>query len=105
MVVALLMRLWILIMLQMGVDPKVLADDALLIARGRKMLRAFANALEKTHEFMQSMDAKVAPGNSFNFASTKQGKKWLRETVWTHIGGTLMWLMTSVIWVCTSAPR
>ena len=87
MVVALLMRGWLGLMLQMGVYPRVLADDVLLIAKGRAMIRAFAAALEATHEYLQAMGARVAPSKSYNFASVKEGRKWLRETWWSCIQG------------------
>ena len=87
MVVALLMRAWLVMMLQMQVDPRVLADDVLLIAKGARMVRKFAAALEATHGYLQAMGAKIAPSKSYNFASAKEGKKWLRETWWSHIQG------------------
>ena len=33
------------------------------------------------------MGARIAPDKSYNFASVKEGKKWLRETWWGHIQG------------------
>lgn len=87
MVVALLMRAWLVMMLQMRVDPRVLADDVLLIAKGGRMMKKFAAALEATHRYLQAMAARIAPDKSYNFASVKEGKKWLRETWWSHIQG------------------
>ena len=48
-IVALLMRPWILLMRCMHVVPKVLADDVLIVAQGRRMLAMFAHALHATH--------------------------------------------------------
>ena len=31
--------------------------------------------------------AKIAPSKSYNFASSKQARKWLKETWWTHVQG------------------
>ena len=46
MVVALIMRPWLVMMKTMSVMPRVLADDVLSIAQGRDMLKQFANALD-----------------------------------------------------------
>lgn len=45
----------------------------------------FAAALDTTHAYLQAMGAKVAPSKGYNFASTKDGRKWLKETWWEHI--------------------
>lgn len=87
MVVALLMRAWLVMTLQMNVLPWMLADGVLLLERRRRMMETFAAALDATHEYLQAMGAKIAPTRSYNFASTKEGRKWLRETWWGHIRG------------------
>ena len=83
--VALLMRAWIIEMRAMQVDAKVLADDVLVIATGRKMIRQYATALDYTHQFLQDMGSKVAPAKSYNFASTEMRRRWLEETWWKKI--------------------
>ena len=42
MIVALMMRPWIMLMKEMNVDPKVLADDAMIIAKGIRMIKRLA---------------------------------------------------------------
>ena len=39
----------------------------------------------KRHDFLHTMGAKVAPDKSYNFASTKEGKAWLKDTWWSGI--------------------
>ena len=78
MAVALLMRPWIILMRCIpGVQVYILADDVLIVATGKRMVRSIAEAIDKTHAYLQSMGAKVAPDKSYNFASTQEGRKWL----------------------------
>ena len=85
MVVALIMRLWLVMMKTMSVMPRVLADDVLLIATGRDMLKQFAKALDATHSYLHAMGARVASAKSYNFASVKTARDWLDSTVWEGI--------------------
>ena len=55
MVVALLMRPWLVMMKMMHIMPRVLADDVLLMAKGRDMLAQFARALNATHDYLHAM--------------------------------------------------
>ena len=63
----------------------ILADDVLILATGKGMIGSVAEAVDKTHAYLHSMGAKVAPDKSFNFASTLEGRKWLGETWWEGI--------------------
>ena len=83
--VALLMRAWIMKMRSMQVAAKVLADDVLVVAKGRRMLRQYTKALNYTHQYLQDMGSKVAPSKSYNFATTEIGRTWLKETWWKKI--------------------
>ena len=76
-------------MKEMKVDAKVLADDVMIIAKGRRMLRQYTKALDQTHQYLQDMGAKVAPAKSYNFASTEVGRKWLSETWWKKINSSI----------------
>ena len=84
-VVALLMRAWSIEMRTKQVDAKVLADDVLMVVKGRRMLRQFTKALDYTHQYLQDMGSRIAPAKSYNFASTVIGRKWLEETWWKKI--------------------
>ena len=88
--VALIMRAWLMQMRDMQVDAKVLADDVMVIAKGRRMLRQYTKALDYTHQYLQDMGAKVAPGKSYNFASTDLRRKWLKETWWEKTQGNII---------------
>ena len=82
MIVALLMRPWIMLMKELNVEPKVLADDAMIIAKGSRMIKRLARALNGTHSYLHGMGAKVAPSKCFNFATTPAARKWLENTWW-----------------------
>ena len=84
-IVALLMRAWAIELRVMHVDTKVLADDVLIVAKGRRMLRQYTKALNYTHQYLQDMGSKVAPSKSYNFATTELGRKWLAGTWWKKI--------------------
>ena len=84
-IAALLMRAWVVEVKAMGVQPKVLADDVLMVAQGRSMLKKYAKALNFTHLYLQDLGAKVAPTKSYNFSSTEAGRKWLKKTWWPYI--------------------
>ena len=53
------------------------------------MLGNIAQGLNETHEYLKDIGAKVAPGKSYNFASTPKAVSWLRKTIWKHIGTTI----------------
>ena len=42
----------------------ILADDVLIIAKGKLMVSLFAKALNTTHQYLQAMGAKAAPSKS-----------------------------------------
>lgn len=69
-VVALIMRLWIMLMLTFAsVKCFILADDVPIIATGKHIAVIFVKALNATHLYLQTMGAMVAPNKSYNFAS------------------------------------
>ena len=82
MVAALIMRAWLVMMKTMSVMPRVLADDVLLMTRGRNMLALFARALNATHAYLHAMGAKAASSKSYIFASVKSAREWLADTKW-----------------------
>ena len=85
-IVALIMMPWIMIMrTYAGISCFILADDVLILGTGIKMVSNFAKALDATHEYLHLMGAKVAPDKSYNFASCKKARGWLRTTLWKRI--------------------
>ena len=99
MLVALTMRPWVFLMKTIP-DTKafILADVVLLLSTGTGMIRNTADATDKTHDFLHTMGAKVAPDKSYNFASTKEGKAWLKDTGGVVSETKLRWWTTSAIW-------
>ena len=86
MYVALIMRPWIILMRVIpGIQVFILADDVLILATGKTMIGQLAEAINRTHQYLHEMGAKVAPDKSYNFASTVEGKKWLQQTWWEGI--------------------
>ena len=62
MIVALIMRPWIVIMQGItDVKAYILADDVLVIATGINMVENLAKAIDQTHSYLHSMGGNVAP--------------------------------------------
>ena len=80
MMVALIMRPWIILMRTIGVACVILADDVLVLADGCEMLDQFARGLNHTHRYLQAMGAKIAPDKSYDFANDAAAVKWLKRT-------------------------
>ena len=60
MVVALIMRTWVIQMRDIGdVHCYILADDVLILATWRAMISKTAEAINTTHKYMQTMGARV----------------------------------------------
>ena len=55
MVVALLLRPWLIQMKGMGMQPRILADDLQVISTGSRHLEHFEYAYSKTHEHLEDM--------------------------------------------------
>ena len=84
--VALIMRPWIKLMNTVhGIRTYILADDVLLIGTGEDMVKYLAEALDRTHQYLHAMGARVAPDKSYNFASTAAARTWLSDTWWAGI--------------------
>ena len=89
-IVALIMRPWIINMRKFSrIRCFILADDVLILGTGVKMLSKFAGALNATHRYLHLMGAKAAPDKSYNFASCKKARNWLKETMWKHIDSSI----------------
>jgi hypothetical protein len=58
MIVAIMMRPWLSMIKEMGLQPKVLADDVLVLAQGKSMLSRLARGLNATHVYLQAMGPK-----------------------------------------------
>ena len=61
MIVALLLRAWALEMKEMGLHPRVLADDLQVVATGEQHLDDFVAGFDATHKHLESMGATLTP--------------------------------------------
>ena len=90
MMTALLLRPWVMLMKARHLFPSILADDILLVAKGKDMLGNFSIGLHETHEYLIMVGAKIAPKKSFNFASTLECRTWLENTTWPLAQGSIL---------------
>ena len=89
MVTALLLRPWIAQMREMGIRPRVLADDLQLVAVGDNHLQDYTQAMDVTHRHLQEMGARVAPKKCISFSSSEVARRWLRDHRWRRLGTTM----------------
>ena len=77
MIVALLMRAWMLQMASLGALPKALADDLLLVTTGTNALRRFAQAFQATIHHLHDMGGRIASAKSILFSNNSKVRTWL----------------------------
>ena len=85
-IVAMIMLPWIQDMQAMGVTPRILADDLLVIAHGPAHVVKAEEAIDRTHQMLQEMGAMVSPTKSYNFSSDEAMRRWLKEHKWRMLG-------------------
>ena len=85
MVMAFVMRPWIKIMRALGVKPRVLADDIMVIAVGDNHNRNFTEAYDTTHQYVQDMGGRIAPNKSHTFSSCQATRRWLERHKWRRL--------------------
>ena len=76
MVLALLLRPWILQMRSVAAQPRTLADDLLIMATGTGHLEQFEYNSNLTHKHLYDLGAKVAPNKCYTFSSEASARKW-----------------------------
>ena len=76
-------------MIRAAVEPRVLADDLLLIATGDKSLQLFEYAYNATHKHLEDMGAKVAPKKCLTFSSSAVNRWWLKHNRWRRLRTTV----------------
>ena len=84
-IVAYIMRPWVLMMREMGVVPRVLADDILVTALGEQPTLIFINAFDSTHQYLDDIGAKLAADKSLTFSTNKHARVGLRKHVWQKV--------------------
>eukprot|EP00973_Karenia_brevis_P051165 7106913-Karenia_brevis.AAC.1 len=62
--ISLYLRPWIQQMLSIHAEPRTLADDALLMARGKRALHIFHHAFDLTIIHLTDIGGKLAPHKS-----------------------------------------
>ena len=82
MLIAFLLRPWIMIMDKMDVIPRILADDILIMAIGNEHEKRFKAAYEATHVFLQDIGALMAPTKSTTFSTVRTTRAKLRTHIW-----------------------
>ena len=70
MVVAIIMRAWIMQMRSLAVKPRLLADDLQLISTGPRHLHNFEYAFNKTHAHLEDMGARIAPQKCYTCSTS-----------------------------------
>ena len=80
--VALIMIPWIHKLRAMDVQPRVLADDLLFVARGKGHRARTIAGLSESINFFNVMGAKVAANKCFTFAGDPSTRRLLSEHVW-----------------------
>ena len=113
-VVALVMRAWVVQMTTLGVEPRILADDLLIVAAedtgdlnlyngerppcpeqsemgeskcdSSKHLRRLLDAYDTTHKHPQDIGAEISLEKCYTFASTTKNRDWLKKHIWRRLG-------------------
>ena len=88
MVVALILRPWIMQMREAAVMPRILADDLQIFASGPRRLENLEHAFNLTHEHLEDMGAKIAPAKPVTFTPEPVDRRWLRTHKWRRLGTT-----------------
>ena len=82
MIVALIMKPWILEMRRLGARGRILADDIFVAATGIRHRELFIAGYQETHEYLERMGAKMAPSKSYVFSPEPATMRALREMWW-----------------------
>ena len=67
MFLSLMLRPWLLQQRQMGLHPRILADDMLISAEGDNHLSVFVQGLDATFVFLSDIGAKASPSKPYTF--------------------------------------
>ena len=84
---AFMMRPWIIMVRTPTVHPRVLADDILVTADGPQHEQHFQQALDTTHCYLWDMGALAAPDKSANFPTSAVTRSRLRNQRGHHLVG------------------
>ena len=86
MLVAFIMRPWIMIMREIGTIPRVLADDILILVLGPEHAAKLKQAYDVSHQYLKAMGAQIAADKSAVFSTCRRTRQWLRKHIWEELG-------------------
>jgi len=89
MIVALIFIPWINHVKAPGVEPRVLADDLLILTTGDMCRANVIKALKDSKAFFQSIGARVADNKCFTFAYDPTVRQFLTNYIWDRNGLTI----------------
>ena len=76
MIVAIILRAWIMQMKSLGVQPRLLADDHQILSIGTRHLEHVEQAFDKTHEHLEDMGARIAPQKCYTCSTNTTAREW-----------------------------
>ena len=88
-IVAVILRAWVVQMKSLGVQPRLLADDLLLLSIGTRHLEHFTHAFDKTHGHMEAIRARIASEGCYTCHTNTTAREWLRSHRWRRIQQTV----------------
>ena len=84
--VSLILKPWINYMIELGVEPRVLADDLMVTATGEGNHTKTIQAMQASRQYFHDIGAKVANNKCFTFATDPKVRKNLAGFVWDKQG-------------------
>ena len=69
-------------MINLKVNPRILAGDLQLMCTGSEHFDAFTRAFDATHQHLEDMGARLAPKKSITWSSSAATSKWLTTHRW-----------------------
>ncbi len=84
--IALLLRPWIMVMRELGVSPRALADDLFFLSEGPGHGKKALWAMEKSREYFSDIGAKVAEKKCLMGSTCPQTRRFFRNSKWQKRG-------------------
>ena len=82
MIIALLMRPWLLIIQQTKAKPRVLADDVFLFATGEWHVEQLTQGYTATLQYIEDIGGRTAPEKSFIVSTSEAARTWFKGFTW-----------------------
>ena len=87
--IALLMRPWIMLVREVGIQPRVLADDLFLYGTRERHASAAVNGMVLSRQYFRDIGARVADNKCFVTSTCPDTRARLRKIRWDGSGTTL----------------